>query len=155
MKTIKYLQDALIEVLKKEFTGYKLVNQQENLVNFNIYPNSLPEKKRENDENHFPFFITKVINGKIESMNDDETVIILILIGIFDDNDNNQGNKEIINIIEKCKNFLMNSRFIQGYELIYPLEWAIQEEDTKPYYYGGIETRWKIKKIKEKEDEYI
>lgn len=153
--TASFLQDALIKDLQDEFTGYKLVNQKGKLANFNIYPEALPEKKEENDENHFPFIIVKVINGKSADIEDDETVTVLFIIGIYDDNENRQGNIEILNIIEKYKNHLIHNKFIDGFEFAHPYEWTIQDEETYPFYYGGIETRWKLKKIEQKEDEYI
>lgn len=153
--TITFLQDALVEDVKQEFKGFKLVNQNEELANINIYPQNLPEKKEENDIKHFPFIIVKLVNGKLESIEDDETVIVLFIIGIYDDNENKQGGKDIINIIEKYKNHLIHKKFIDKYELLYPLEWSIQEEDLHPFYYGGIETKWKIKKMQQKESEFI
>lgn len=80
---------------------------------------------------------------------------MLFIIGIHDDNENRQGNVEVINIIEKYKNHLIHNKFIEEFEFLHPFEWTIQDSETHPFYYGGIETRWKLRKIEQKEDEYI
>jgi hypothetical protein len=151
--TIKYLLDALIKDFKEEFEGYKLINQNNRMVDINVYPYNLPEKKTEDDEAHFPFFLVKPATGK--AIQDEESVVIAFVIGVHDDNENKQGFAEILNIIEKYKNHLMYQKYIGGFELIYPLEWAMQEDDEHPFYYAGIETNWKIRKMSQKEDEYI
>lgn len=149
-----YLQDALVKELKELFTGYKLINSKNSLVNINIFPQNLPIRKKEDDTTPFPYILVCIEEGEI---NDDDNIVqIYLVIGIQDKNENGQGDRDVINIITKIYQHLFHEKVIDDkYEIIYPFKWTLQDEDTFPKYYGGIETNWKIQNMKQKEDEFI
>ncbi len=141
------LQDSLVADLKKQLDCFLLKNVKGNIVNLNIYPQNLPAKKSQKDSDHFPYLLVRVMDGETQEGQgeEDNTCKIAFVVGIYDDTDNYQGYKDVMNIIEKIKQRLRIKRFYNNqFELTLPLKWLIHDEDTYPYYFGGIETNWKI-----------
>lgn len=151
--TIQFLLKEMVKDLTMVFRGYRLINQRDNIVSLNIYPYNLPEKKEDEDEDHFPYIIIMPQTGKLDL--DNEGVITTLTIGVYDESENKQGFADILNIIEKYKNHLIYERLIGGYEVQYPIIWEMQDEDTHPAYYGGMEIAWKLKPMESKEEGYI
>ncbi len=148
---IKYLLDEIVKDLTVVFQGYRLINQKDNLAALNIYEYNLPEKKEEEDEEHFPYIIVRPVLGRLNL--DDETVTTTLTIGIYDENENKQGFADIMNMIEKYKNHLIHERLIGGYEVLYPINWELQDDDSHPAYFGGMEMTWKLQSMKPEEEE--
>lgn len=134
------LQQLLVEKVKELFKNFKLKNEKGNLVSLNIYPQSLPAKKGKKDESHFPYIIAKLMDG---STNDKESKCkVAFIIGTYDDEDTYQGYKDVLNIIEKIRDKLLVERYYKQFQLTYPLDWVVHDEDTYPFYFGAVETNW-------------
>lgn len=141
------LQDVLVEDLKQQLDGFQLKNAKGERVNLNIYPQNLPAKKGSKDTEHFPYLVIRVMDGEDnnETGEEDSTCKIAFIVGLYDEDDNYQGYKDVMNIIEKVKQRLKTKRFYSNqFELKLPLKWVIHEEDIYPYYFGGIESIWKM-----------
>lgn len=142
------LQDNLVADFKQELSGVLLKNEKGELVNLNIYPQNLPAKKGKNDINHFPYVVIRAMEGEDSAEDGDNTCKVGFIIGTYDDADNYQGYKEVMNLIEKIRHRLYTKRVYNNqFTLDYPFKWLIHDEDTYPYYFGGIETHWTIPKI--------
>lgn len=147
---MKELQNKIINELKTVFDGLLLSNQKNERVPINIYPQYLPPKSSSNEIDYFPFIVVKLVNGQ-----DDEekaSCKVIFIIGIYDSDTNYQGYDDIINIIEKIRiNFISKRLLANKYELELPVEWSISEEESYPFFYGGIETNWQLPKALEDE----
>lgn len=56
-----------------------------------------------------------------------------------------KGSKDVLNIIQKVKNrFNKNHILDKHYIFDYPLKWTTQDEDTHPYYFGGMEMVFEV-----------
>ncbi|KZL88711.1 hypothetical protein [Clostridium magnum] len=145
------LQDSLIDDLKEQLSCFLLKNIKGEQVNLNIYSQNLPAKKGQKDTDHFPYLIVRVMDGDLEEKQDgdlDDICKIAFVIGVYDDESNYQGYKDVMNIITKMKQRLISKKFYNNqFELSYPLKWLIHDEDNYPYYFGGIETSWKMPQI--------
>lgn len=102
----------------------------------------------EDESQFFPYFIVKINEGKTED--DDKPWIVTadILLGCYDDSKNANGHRSILNMIQRiCDRFarepLMNRKFRAEPDM----EWALQDEDTYPFYFGGIRIRFNVPKI--------
>lgn len=151
--TIKFLLDAVEKDLKEVLKDYRLVNQRDKITKINIYQYNIPVKKEEEDEAHFPYIIIMPEMGELDMA--EETVTTTISFGVYDDNDNKQGFADILNMIEKYKNHLVHERVIDGYEVLYPIKWEMQDEDSHPAYFGGIAVTWKMRQMKTREESNI
>lgn len=146
--TPSILQDSLVSDLKEELKGFLLKNAKGETVNFNVYPQNLPSKKEQNDTDHFPYIVIRVMEGEDQDEISDNTCKIDFIIGIYDDNDNYQGYKDVMNAISKIKQRLLSKlNYNNQFSIIYPFKWLIHDEDTFPYYFGGIETNWTMPKV--------
>lgn len=141
------LQDLLVEELKSLFDGFRLKNVKGEVVPLNIYPQSLPAKQHEDDDEHFPYVIIKYMESEEPSEEDPSESKMYFIAGVYDEDDNNQGYRDAANIINKIEKHLMRGKFFgDRYEIVYPVKCAVNEEDTSPYYFGGLETTWYISK---------
>lgn len=142
------LQDCLVADFKEQLNSLLLKNAKGESVNLNIYPQNLPAKKGQKDSDHFPYLLVRVMDGEEQEKDYgevDNTCKIGFIIGVLDDNDNYQGYKDVMNVIEKIKQRLFTKKIYNSvFEIIYPFKWVIHDEDTYPYYFGGIESNWEM-----------
>lgn len=86
-----------------------------------------------------PWCLVKMDGGKVPGINQRQEVSVAVCFGIFDDSPENKGHQAVLNLIQKtyerfAKNPLLNGQYTcQG-----SFEWALQEEDTFPYFFGAI-----------------
>ncbi|OPJ63688.1 hypothetical protein [Clostridium chromiireducens] len=149
--TPSILQDALVADLKEQLKEFRLKNSKNESGKLNMYSQNLPSIQGQKDSEYFPYLVIRVMDG--ENKNDEgeekDSCKLYFIIGIYDDSDDNQGYKDLMNIIEKIKYRLKTKKYFNNnqFELELPLKWAIHEEDTFPHYFGGIETNWNIPNI--------
>lgn len=144
------LQDSLVSDFKQQLAGFLLKNSKGDRVNLNIYAQNLPAKKGQKDSEHFPYLVVRVVDGENKDDQGEENNIckVAFIIGAFDDDDNYQGYKDVMNVIEKIIQRLKTKKnYNNQFGLTLPLKWLIHDEDTFPYYFGGIETQWNIPNI--------
>lgn len=142
------LQDYLVEDMKNLFDGFLLKNVENKQVPINIYSQYLPAKKSQNDTNHFPYIVIKLLDGDGKDEESNDTCRISFIIGIYDDDTNYKGYKDLINVIEKIRQHLFSIRiFDNKYSIEYPYNWIIHDDDTYPYFFGAIETHWTVPKV--------
>lgn len=167
-----FLQSELTEELKKILSGFQLKNPQGEKSNINIYEQLLPMPESLNqgeiapellengladeqtDPDPYPYIIVKIEDGEIKDENSAQMVNITLLIGIYEPDYDKQGHKDILNIVAKIYERFAKMPVLNGkYTLQYPILWTLQEEETYPYYFGGISLIFEIAKIR-REDPY-
>ncbi|CAI3570716.1 hypothetical protein [Clostridium neonatale] len=152
--TVFYLQEDLIDELKKVFKGFKLKDPYRNESDINIFSQNLPLINIDEEEEPFPYIIVRVTEGAINDIESEQELTTQLLVGIYDDSQEANGHKDILNIIQKIhERFFKNNILANKYVMQTPFKWVLQEEDTNPYYFGGIEVSWKTRTI-EKEDKF-
>lgn len=151
------LQTDLKSELARILEGFKLKNTDGERVAVNIYEQDLPvpqsasssedEKSDMLDyydddkpqEDPYPYVIVRVEGGRCEDPDEAEKVTLMLIIGVFAKSEDRQGHKDVINIINKIvDHFYVHHILAKNYVLSYPLEWTLVDEDTHPYYFGGI-----------------
>lgn len=146
--TPSVLQDSLVADFKEQLSDILLKNAKGDLVSLNIYPQNLPAKKSQKDTDHYPYIIIRVMEGEDQDIEHEDTCKIGFIIGTFDDADNYQGYKDVMNLIEKVKHRLFTKQYYEKqFKIDYPFKWLIHDDDTYPYYFGGIESNWDMPKI--------
>lgn len=171
-----FLQDDLVEELKNIFSGFYLKNPMGELSEINVFSQALPipapvappedaepelieegfidtDPKRVEDP--YPYAIVRIEDGKITTIDGDQTVTILIILGVYDESLANQGHKDVLNMIQKIyERFAKNAILAQKYECEHPIQWSLQEEESYPYYIGGIALTFNTLPIR-REDPFI
>lgn len=167
-----FLQSALAEDLGKIFKGFRLVNPEGELSGINIFEQSLPipePAKMEElplevlesglaDErtapDPYPYIIVRVEEGEIENEDSTQTVSVFLTMGIYDQDYRKQGHKDILNMVAKIYERFAKMPVLDGkYTVQYPIAWALQDEDTYPYYFGGMHLKFETAAIR-REDPY-
>lgn len=167
-----FLQDELAEELKKILSGFRLKNSQGERTAINIFEQLLPmpepaaqeEMPPELLENGlaeeitspdpYPYIIVRVGDGEIENPDSAQTVNINLLMGIYEPDYDKQGHKDILNIIAKIyERFAKTPIFNGKYTIQYPITWVLQEEESYPYYFGGMGLSFETASIV-REDKY-
>jgi len=138
-----FLQDDIVEKLKNLFSEYRSFNVEE--VELNIYPQYLPAKLNQKDLTHYPFILVRLENG--EDDGEENSTRITFMIGIYNDKDTYQGHKDVINILQKIYQFLATKRYISNCEVKFPISWTFNDDDTYPFYFGGLDTNWICGKV--------
>lgn len=167
------LQDALAAELAEIFRYHLFRDPQGNTVKINIFKQSLPvptaaampetvtdEELEEGTydpvakEDPYPYIIVRVEQGTIEDIDQAQTVVINLIIGVIDRDYKNQGHKDVLNIIQRIyERFAKKAILANKYECTPPMEWALQDEESYPYFFGGLALNFKTVPIR-REDLY-
>lgn len=179
-----YLQQALVEDLKQLFDGalFRAPGEPEEpgkpkLAPLKVFSQSLPIPKPaempeedldpelieeglslsdiKNVEDPYPYIIVRVQQGTITQIAGEQTVKAYLLFGAFDDSYENQGHKDVLHMIQKIyERFSKNAILANKYECTMPIEWALQDEESYPYFFGGMELNFYTAPIG-REDPYV
>lgn len=92
-----------------------------------------------------PWCIVKLINGEVLGINEPQSLNVAICFGIFNDDVRNQGHMEIMNLFQRVySRFAVDPLLDKQYTCVGEFEWALQEEDTYPYFFGAISAKFKM-----------
>jgi hypothetical protein len=141
------LQKHLVdEVLPEVFEGTKFLNTDNEKVNINFYEQYLPKKRKDNDV--FPFVNVILLDGEEQSKDTANSAHILFMVGVYDENENNQGYQDSIIILNKIYQHLREKElFDSKYVIDYPIKWMTNDDVTYPYFYSALETNWEVAKV--------
>lgn len=102
-----------------------------------------------------PWCVVKLENGSIPGINEMQEVTFAICFGIFNESLENNGHMEIMNLIQRVyERFSVNPILDGQYTCTGSFEWAVQDEDTYPYYFGAIMTGFKFQGFR-RENKYL
>lgn len=159
------LQDDLVAELKELFQPflYKVPMDLEDLdtedgeaaastkrVPLNVYSQALPVQQSDEEEDPVPYLIVRLSSGEDHGGESSfNTVKLVIIIGIWDDALDNQGHRDVLNIIQKIyerfsKNPCLNHRSVYTGEF----NWAAQEDGYFPYFFGACSMSFNIAAIR-------
>ena len=151
MMTPEFLQDALIKELEEMFKSEKFQSSTLDYKNIKVFPQSLPqERNREDDEDEpFPYIIVRLVDGETPDYNSAHEVKVFLIIGMYYLDRDKQGHRAVLNIINRVRERFQKNRVLSN-QFVYtpPCNWTLQDEDTHPYYFGGIELNFEIPEIR-------
>lgn len=137
--TARELQDAVVADLKKLFSGIYYKTPEETTSPPNIYKQFLPKRTVEDGDKDdpYPYIIVRLDSGGIETQRDPHKVAVLLLIGIYDDDLQNNGYLAVMEIIEKIQRHYEETPALKEFVCADPFNWALQDEESYPYYFGA------------------
>lgn len=149
------LCDAITEECKKILSGYKLLNAKNQMVEINVYSQNLPAKKEKNDVSHYPYILVHFDEMNIEE--EASEAKIYFLIGTMDNDPKNQGHRDVLEVANKLYIGLFEKTVIKRrYQMKRECKIALQEEDTFPFYLGGMFTTWYLPEtVKQIPDNFV
>lgn len=156
--TLTDLEECLADEFNALFAERTFMNSLGHEVALKSFVHSLPVKSGD-DENQTdadlpePYIVSEVTGGKQATENDPHLVTVAVIICVCDDNTARHGHQDALSIIHRViERFSKNPVLSGSFNLQYPIEWSLSDEDTYPYYYGGLLMHFEVAAI-EKEDE--
>ncbi len=167
-----FLQSELADELKTILADVRLKNPCGEVSAINVFEQFLPMPESANLEDippellenglaneqtvpdPYPYIIIRINDGEIKDEDSAQIVNITLLIGTYEQDYDKQGNKDILNIISKIYERFAKTPVLNGkYTIQYPILWTLQDEETYPFYFGGMSLTFEIAGIR-REDKY-
>lgn len=150
------LQDELCEELKRLFSdyAYKKPGSTER-VSLSVFPQHIPINETDDEEDPVPYLIVRLVSGDDDGTRDSfNQVSLLVIVGIFDDDLQAQGHRDVLNIIQKIyQRFHENPNLNNKAAYTGEFHWAAQEDNYYPFFFGACSITFSIAALR-REDEY-
>ena len=103
-----------------------------------VFEQGLPIRDTGADD-PYPYIIIRLDTGGTETPTDAHKVNVILLIGVYDDDKQNQGHKSVLEIIERIQAHYEQQPTLSGgvFQFTDPFKWALQDEPSFPYFYGA------------------
>lgn len=164
--TIFQLQRDLAEEIEQILANMRFKNPQGKMAPMKAYCQDIPKRQQairkgalmpeeEETDDPYPFYIVKAESGGMFS--GAQSVSIMLIFGIFNDDKQNQGQQELLNVIHKiAERFIKNPVLQNKYRMDQNagIGWILDEEDRYPYFVGGMTMKWDTFFV-EREDDYV
>lgn len=152
--TATLLQEALVKEIGAIFSGELFKDSAGEYGKMKIFEQNLPIREDEDAPDPIPYIIVRLETGTTKSGVDPQEVLVTLLIGYFDDSTENRGHKGVLGIIQKIhERFEKEPMLAHQFMFQDPLDWALQDEESFPYYFGAISMTFQTAAIR-KEDKY-
>lgn len=141
--TPKMVQMAAAETVRQVFKG-KRFNSPTGPKALNVFEQDIyvPEGSDEDVDTELavmPYVIVRLAGGEVKDDNSTQTVEITFIVGAYDDSGKRIGWDDVLNILEDLMKHFCNVRNIgENSHILLPIEWAMQEDDSQPYYFGAM-----------------
>ncbi len=123
----------------------------------NVYKQQLPviTSDEEDDSKFLPYAIIRLSDGKTEDDDTPWSVTADILFGVYDSDPSNQGHQHIMVMCQRViDRYAAEPLLVKKFRAEQDIEWALNDEDTYPYYFGGVRIKFNVPKIGRREPLY-
>jgi len=167
-----FLQQEMADELKKILKDFRLKSPQGGKSEINIFEQFLPipepaEQEESSPEllenglveeqtapDPYPYITIRISDGEIKDENSAQDVNVTLLFGIYEPDYAKQGHKDILNMIAKIYERFAKFPVLNGkYTIQYPILWTLQDEESYPFYFGGMYLTFEIAAVR-REDPY-
>ncbi len=156
--TQEFLQDAVVADLEQLFKGETLKNSAGAERRIQIFPQDLPiragadlepeldpeedpdlEPEQPPEDVPEPYVIVRIPGGELPNQDTRQQVELVLVICVYDPDPNRQGFRDALHIVNTIlTHYGRNGIVGRRYEVQYPIQWVVPEEDTHPYYFAGM-----------------
>ena len=156
--TQEFLQDALVADLEQLFKGETLKNSAGVERRIQVFPQDLPiragadlepeldpeedpdlEPEQPPEDVPEPYVIVRIPGGELPNQDTRQQVELVLVICVYDPDPNRQGFRDALHIVNTIlTHYGRNGIVGRRYEVQYPIQWVVPEEDTHPYYFAGM-----------------
>ena len=147
----KAVEKLLKDVRTKNVAG-------EEVSGVNVYEQQLPiiTSDDEDESTFFPYAIVRLYDGHTPDDNTPWLVNVDILLGVHETDKSGMGYKHVMIMCQRIiDEFAAEPLLSHMYRASQDMEWALQDEDTYPYYFGGVRLKFYIPKIGRREPDYV
>lgn len=157
--TILDLQDELAKDVEYILKDIVTINVEgERISGVNVYKQQLPVviSDEEDDSKFVPYALIRLYDGKTEDDDVPWIVTADIHLGVHDADASNQGHRHIMVMCQRIINrYASEPLLAKKYRAEPDMEWALQDGDTYPYYFGGVRIKFNVPKIERREPIYV
>lgn len=148
---VKRLEEVFenIQYEKPPKTGKKVDEETNSLRKVQVFSQKLPVKEGKNDT-QFPFVLVKLVDGVQTDRSNPHIVQIAIYVGVYDESFENQGHEDVSLMLNKIIHAFETHPIVGGcFEVDFesPINWSIADENTEPFYYGGVSIHFEVPKV--------
>jgi hypothetical protein len=152
------LQEKLSLDIARIFKGDTFKDSQGKDVPLNIFHQYRPIRKDEDEPDPVPYAIVRILEGTVKGWTEAQEVQVMIILGCADDMEENSGHKTVLGMIQKIEErFMKNPMLVNQFMFLnddqHPFGWALQDEESFPYFFGAISMTFKTAAIRT-EDKY-
>lgn len=156
--TALILQEELAKEIGAIFSDRIFKDSMGQDTKLNVYEQNLPIRKDEDAPDPVPYVIVRVETGATKGGTEPQEVLVTFLFGYFDDSTENQGHKGVLGMIQKIQERFMKEPMLANQFMFmndeqHPFNWALQDEESYPFYFGAASMTFKTAAIR-KEDKY-
>ena len=121
-----------------------------------VFEQELPIRDGRSDD-PYPYIIVKLDTGGIETPTDPHKVNAILLIGVYDNDRQNQGHKTVLEILERIQTHYEESPTLGGgaFQFTDPFKWVLQDEPSWPYFYGACNLAFNLPASRIKASEFV
>lgn len=149
----EFLQDAVCDDLKRLFEGYRLVNSEGEAQSIRIYAQDAPirrgtDEDGDPDDRPEPYVIVRTTGGSMSGIDEPLNTDLILLVCVCDEDENRQGHRDALRIVGEILRFYAAHRITaKRYEMLYPIQWTTNQEDTHPYYFAAMSLKFEAQTI--------
>lgn len=156
--TFKNLQDDLLAEVEDVLKDIKTKNTAgEDVVGVKGYAHQLPVMQSDEDDisQLMPYFIVRFDGGETKDDDDPWHVSTQILFAVHDDSKSN-GHEHLLTMCQRVVDRFASEPLLKKiYRADQDIQFAIAEDDTYPFYFGGVSIKFSVPKIGRREPDYV
>lgn len=141
--TARDLQKAVADDLQALFASDQFKTPVGDMAAPRVFSQFLPKLDSDDEDDPFPYIIVRLDSGTIETQTDPHKIALVLIIGVFDDDLQNQGHKSVLEIIERIQLHYEETPALAEFYRTDPFSWALQDEQSWPYFYGAVNLNFK------------
>ncbi len=134
-----FLMQGIADAMRNVFKDVYMGDNREQAVN--VFEQALPISTSADDMPEFaPYCIVRISDGSILEANGSETVNVLLLFCVMSEQLDMRGYADVLHLMQMAKQYLLEHSVISRAFCIVPesIQWSLQQEESHPYYLGGI-----------------
>ena len=141
-RTPQLCQDALIETLEELFAGKKY-NGQQSRKELKIFKQDFRvpvtlAAEGDTAARPAPNYVVARPGGEIKNDDGPQAVEFSLIVCAYDEGKEREGYQDVANIKEDIVQRLCTKPYFGGaFTVLKPIAWAMQQDDTYPYYFGA------------------
>lgn len=145
--TQEFLLDAIVEDLRTLFLHNRLKNSLGIEREVQVYAQDVPVRTDDDEGENpeappEPYVLARIRGGKTEDDNAHQIIEVVLVACVYDEDGSRQGFRDALHLINTIyQHFSTNAVIGKRWEVLYPMEWTTQEEDTHPYYFTAMSLR--------------
>lgn len=136
-----YLRKAIKEELERLFEGFcSSGGAGYSGKSVSVFEQALPLGHATEEEDFMPYIIIRLMEGELGEWGGAESVKVFLIFCTTDAGMERGGHDDILNMMQKVKERLArNPQMGAFFTAELPIKWMVQDDDTYPIYYGGME----------------